>query len=142
MSFFLFTGGLITLTVCSVLFLFRLVQVLESLAAAYPIDPEVILHLNKTINIAIIITVLVAAFLGALAFLLGIALTHKVFGPMVQIERALKRLADGDYKARGALRKNDEFHEIMDSINELATKLEERHGGEVSTPPTPEAVQN
>jgi signal transduction histidine kinase len=59
------------------------------------------------------------------AFLLGIAISHKIYGPFVNIERMLNRYLAGDYSDRIKLRKDDDakVHEVAVAINKLADKL-------------------
>jgi signal transduction histidine kinase len=51
-------------------------------------------------------------------------LSHRIVGPMVQIQRVLERAIKGKYEARINLRTNDYLNEIADDINLLLEKLE------------------
>lgn len=70
--------------------------------------------------------VVVTLAMYAFAFLLGLMVTHKIFGPIVPIQRTLNRLKAGEYSARIHLRKTDELQMklLAESINELAALLE------------------
>ncbi len=85
-------------------------------------------HINRLFAIMTLATLVFAlASIGA-GFLLGITMTTRMFGPIVPLRRLIASYTDGDYKARSFLRKNDEFHEIMQDLNVLGQTLEERHG--------------
>ena len=57
---------------------------------------------------------------------IGIRLTHKVAGPLVRIDTALKQLASGDFNVHLTLRKGDALIELADAINTVATSLRQR----------------
>lgn len=61
-----------------------------------------------------------------LALSVGLLVSHRVFGPMVPISAQINELIAGNYQARGKLRGNDLFHEIMGGLNQLAEKLDRR----------------
>jgi len=65
---------------------------------------------------------------GLFAILVWLLYSHRVFGPMVAFKRMVLDLKEGNYKSRVALRKNDEFFELAESLNELAETLQKRHG--------------
>ena len=56
----------------------------------------------------------------------GVRLTHKVAGPLVRINAALQRMAQGDYSVHLTLRKGDSLVELADAVNALATFLRSR----------------
>ncbi|MGZ3721962.1 MAG: HAMP domain-containing protein [Bdellovibrionales bacterium] len=64
----------------------------------------------------------------AFAFILGLIVTHKVFGPLVPIQRFLTEIKNGNYSSRIQLRTKDEprLQEIAKSLNELAEFLEKK----------------
>jgi nitrate/nitrite-specific signal transduction histidine kinase len=57
--------------------------------------------------------------------------THKYYGPLVSIDRFVKRVAQGDYTARVVIRRKDELQDLAQSLNNLAEELERRHGPRV-----------
>lgn len=69
----------------------------------------------------------VTILMGAI-FLFGVTVSHRVFGPAVAFVRHIETLRGGDYGARVKLRATDEFHEIKDALNELASDLQAKHG--------------
>ncbi len=59
-------------------------------------------------------------------FWLGMRLSHRIVGPMIQIQRVLERAIKNDYSSRIQLRNNDYLYEIADKINLLLEKLDKK----------------
>jgi len=57
-------------------------------------------------------------------FWMGTRLSHKIVGPLVQIQRVLDKAINGNYKIRIQLRSGDLLHEIEHKVNTLLEKLE------------------
>lgn len=76
----------------------------------------------------ILALVLVYLLLYGFAFLLGLVISHRLYGPMVAVERFVARLREGDYSARLALRRRDDakVRALADNLNELAADLEKK----------------
>jgi methyl-accepting chemotaxis protein len=127
-AFVFFGGGLGIITIYIVFFLYYLASTIEELSIAYAVSPEVTASLGRAIFIASVATIIFSAVLAIVMFLAGIALSHRIFGPIVPIKRTLEAIRDGNYSARGSLRKRDEFQDVMDLINDVAANLEKRHG--------------
>ncbi len=66
--------------------------------------------------------------LVVLTFVLGIVYSHRIYGPKVALLRHVKSLTEGDYSVTAKLRRFDEFQDLADGLNELATALRQRHG--------------
>ncbi|MES2855648.1 MAG: hypothetical protein V4692_07285 [Bdellovibrionota bacterium] len=127
---FIFFGGAIGLMcLYIVFFLYYLNSTIGSLANTFAISPEVAESLSRAIFTASISLLAFSGTLTLIMFAAGIALSHRLFGPMVSINRLIDQLVAGDYKARGSLRKKDEWHDVMDRLNTLAENLEAKHGG-------------
>lgn len=56
----------------------------------------------------------------------ALLLTHRIAGPALIIERAVRALARGDYEARLDLRPSDYMHSLSDSVAELRGQLREQ----------------
>jgi signal transduction histidine kinase len=69
-----------------------------------------------------------AAVLSVFAIITGIVVTHRLFGPLVAIKRHVAHLREGQYSSRLNLRSTDDLGELKDSLNDLASALESRHG--------------
>jgi len=54
----------------------------------------------------------------------GLALSHRFVGPLERLENDVKRISEGDYSIRIAMRKDDDLKPVADSINRLIEKLE------------------
>ena len=84
-----------------------------------------VLHLvDRWIWIAIL-CVLTSAVLGIFH---SVWYSHRIFGPLIPLDRFIEELKAGRYHARLKYREKDELREVMHMMNDLATKLEERHG--------------
>ncbi len=55
-------------------------------------------------------------------------LTHRYYGPLVSIERFVEDITVGDYSKRCKIREKDELHDLVARLNQMAEKLEKRHG--------------
>ena len=65
--------------------------------------------------------------LFALLMLWGVMLSHRFAGPVERLESELKKVADDEhYSHRIKVRRNDDMRPIVNSINGLLGKLEER----------------
>lgn len=122
----LITGLLMLLSVF--VFVFRSFSNLIARVVEYPgAGEEVRLLLEQTLESTAAVFVIFAVAFSLLTFWFGAIVTHRIIGPMVPIRRQIQALTKGDYSARGKLRANDDFVDIMDDLNDLARALEERH---------------
>lgn len=73
--------------------------------------------------------IIAGVFIIYLVLLISIVLyfTHKVYGPLVSIERFIGELSEGDYSKRIRLRKKDDMQRLAGKLNDLAKSLEDRH---------------
>jgi nitrogen fixation/metabolism regulation signal transduction histidine kinase len=70
-------------------------------------------------------------------FWFGMRLSHRIVGPMIQIQRVLERVSQGKFESRIQLRKNDYLHELAENINNLIDDFENKQ-----PKPTEENTQN
>lgn len=70
-----------------------------------------------------IILVVVLVFTG-FNFWYGVRLSHRIAGPIIQIQRVLEQALKDKFNNRIHLRSNDYLHEISDTLNLLLEKLE------------------
>ncbi|HVK61452.1 MAG TPA: hypothetical protein VM432_07875 [Bdellovibrionales bacterium] len=127
-SFVFFGGAIGLMCLYIIFFLYYLSSTIASLANTFAVSPDVAQDLNRSILTASIALIAFSVTLTFVMFAAGIALSHRIFGPMIPIKRLIEQLRAGDYKARGSLRKKDEWHDVMDGLNDLAEKLERKHG--------------
>jgi signal transduction histidine kinase len=67
---------------------------------------------------------LIVLLFSVINFWFGLRISHRIGGPMVNIQRILEQAQRGNYKSRITLRSKDYLHEIADSVNLLLEKLE------------------
>jgi signal transduction histidine kinase len=67
---------------------------------------------------------LIVLLFSVINFWIGLRLSHRFGGPMVNIQRILEQAQRGNYNSRITLRSKDYLHEIADSVNLLLEKLE------------------
>jgi len=91
----------------------------------YVVDHLNINRLNDMLYyIRYTILFLIVLLFSVINFWIGLRLSHRIGGPIVNIQRILEQAQRGDYKARINLRSKDFLHEIADSVNLLLEKLE------------------
>jgi methyl-accepting chemotaxis protein len=72
-----------------------------------------------------VLAVLIAFFVLSL-LLTVIRRTHRMFGPMVAVERFIESVTQGDYSQRIKIRENDDFKDLIDSLNHMAETFEQK----------------
>lgn len=77
---------------------------------------EVFLKAQKLPLIQLVVFVFVVVFVT-------VYLSHRVAGPLINLEKSLTRVADGDLTTRVQLRPRDELKNIRDSFNRMMTSL-------------------
>jgi len=127
-AFIFFGGGLAVMATYIILFLYYLNVTITNLASSYSIAPDVANTISTALLTASIATVVFSVTLTLIMFAAGVALSHRIFGPAVPMLRLLEELRSGNFKARGHLRKRDEFQDVMDELNALAGDLEKKYG--------------
>jgi signal transduction histidine kinase len=106
---------------------FQVKQTITTLGLAYRLDADVVGAIQSALTSAVYVSMLLAFGVTGLAFVIGIRLSHRIYGPIVAINRYIDSLTEGNYKARLTLRKDDDLTEIRDSLNKLAESLEKRN---------------
>jgi len=71
----------------------------------------------------LLITILTFSILN---LILTAKLTHRIAGPLVQIQRALDIARKGDYSVRARIRSDDYLQEVVRDLNLLLESLEEQ----------------
>lgn len=127
-SFLLMGGGMLVLTIFIGLVIFSLSRTIGLLEAAYGLDSEVAQAIRGSLTSTLAVTFLVSAILTAFTFLLGIQLSHRIYGPLIPLQRHIKEMQMGNFASRVKLRKNDELLELQDSLNDLASTLQSKYG--------------
>ncbi len=68
--------------------------------------------------------------------------THKMYGPMVNINRFVSELQKGNYAVRISVRENDDFQGLVQELNVLAERLDSRHPGTSPSGTGPEGASS
>lgn len=131
-AFSIILFGLMTIVVSVVYFLYSMNSIFESLAVLYQIDPEIVASLKQSLLSTGILTAGLGVVFTLVTLAFIIVLTHRFIGPAVPIKRLIAEMKEGNYGVRGKLRERDEYKDVMDSLNELATALEVKYGGKKS----------
>jgi methyl-accepting chemotaxis protein len=85
------------------------------------INPSVIL-----LPALLLSSVLVIWGVGIATIVLTILISQRIAGPITRIEKDIDRLTQGNFRIRFAIRKNDEFKELCDALNDMAQSLKEK----------------
>lgn len=60
-------------------------------------------------------------------FIVVFKMTHKIYGPLVSIERFITAITNGHYERRVSIRSGDELGRLVSKLNIMAEELEKRH---------------
>jgi methyl-accepting chemotaxis protein len=126
-SFMFMGGGMLILTLFIGVVIYSLNRTMLSLEAAYGLDAEISQVIRSAFTSTLTVALLLSAVLAGFAFLLGIQMSHRIYGPLVPLQRQIGEIKKGNYAARVKLRKHDELVELQDSLNDLAESLGAQH---------------
>jgi methyl-accepting chemotaxis protein len=68
----------------------------------------------------------VSGLVFALMMGLGIVYSHRIAGPLYQLDRKMKRIAGGEEPSPLQFRRRDQFAELAESFNAMVVKLKNR----------------
>jgi HAMP domain-containing protein len=74
-----------------------------------------------------ILVALCVTYIGIL-FTVVFKMTHKIYGPLVGIERFVDQLTESEFRRRVTIRRGDELERLAGKLNRLAESLERRYG--------------
>ena len=83
---------------------------------------DVLAEMSHLLRIGLV-AILIAT---ACAITLGLILAQRAIRPLKDIRNALRRLGQGDWDARARVMAPDEFGEVAEAVNQMATSLRER----------------
>ena len=112
-----FTGAFTILSALEIAVFTFVIYIVEQLSIDRSYD--VLLYIRFSIIFVIIL------IMSGFNFWFGMRLSHRIVGPMIQIQRVLERAIKGKYESRINLRTNDYLVEIADDINLLLEKLDQ-----------------
>lgn len=91
-----------------------------------PMNDEAKVQLYQELNqILIILGALSGTFLF-LVSLMGLVMSHRTAGPMVQFKRVFADIREGKYSSRIRLRPKDDFMDVAAAFNEMMDRLESK----------------
>ena len=93
--------AVVFLAIFTVAFIFTMNSTLQEISGLSESTPAIMRSLEKSLALSIYVTISIAVLLSIVLVIAGFALSHRLYGPTVQIKRLMHRLALGDYKARG-----------------------------------------
>ena len=118
---FIFTGAFTILSAIEIAIFTVVIFLVEHLNIDRSYD--MLIYIRFSI---VFVTILV---ISSINFWFGIKVSHRIVGPMVQIQRVLERALKGKYESRIKLRTDDYLHEIAEDINLLLEKLDQESKG-------------
>lgn len=77
--------------------------------------------MHDFINQLILITV-IACILGLIT---GVLSARYIINPLIKVNQVAKKIAEGDFSAKIAIRRHDEIGQLVHTVNEMSTKLEQ-----------------
>ncbi|KAA3655891.1 MAG: hypothetical protein DWQ10_16625 [Calditrichaeota bacterium] len=110
-----------TATVVVELIIFGITVVLTS-RITEGLERDMAIYLRFAVFIAVIL------LFSMMNFWLSIKLTHRIAGPLVQVQRVLNQARHGNYNARVKMRTNDCLHEFATEVNLMLQSLEDSYG--------------
>jgi len=78
-------------------------------------------------NNALILVAVTLIYIVSLFFVV-FRMTHRVYGPLVAIERFIGKISDGQYDERLKIRNKDELQRLTNCLNIMTEELEKHHG--------------
>ena len=125
-AFFFVGGGVLVASIFIAIVLVSLSQLMTYFEQTCGLDPAagqtVMRAFSSTLVSALVLLILLSLF----AFVVGVRLMHRIYGPMVPIQRHIAELKKGNYDSRIHLRKGDDLTELQDSLNDLAEYLKKK----------------
>lgn len=83
---------------------------------------------TNAIRLGVLFATFIAVMMGTV-----FRMTHRIYGPLVSIERFLTQITEGQYNKRVTIRAGDEMQRLAQKLNGMAEALERRHGSPVET---------
>jgi len=126
-AFILVAGGILAQSAVVAMMAYFINGTATNVLASHNLDPGVGEAISHAINLACTFMMLIAVAFALVAVLIGVRLSHRIYGTMVPFSRHIEQLKNGNYAARIRLRKSDDLYEMKDALNSLAATLEEKY---------------
>lgn len=127
-AFVLVAGGIIAQSVVIGAMAYFINSTIANVVDTHQLDPAVGATITHAITLSMSLLMLVAVAFALVAVLIGVKLSHRIYGPLVPFTRHIDKLKDGHYSNRMNLRRTDDLVELKDALNGLAEALQARHG--------------
>ena len=83
--------------------------------------------LKNIIKLAITLSVYILVL-----FTIIFKMTHRIYGPLVSIERFVEEVSKGNYEKKVLIRKGDELERLVAKLNDMAEQLHKKHSKELN----------
>lgn len=123
-AFYLIGGGVTALMLICLYLLISLEKTIGDILTRGQVETVVSDALLDHVGKAELNVTVVSLILMSLAVAIGVKLSHRIYGPIVQIRKHVQKLREGDYSSRVQLRDHDHFVELADDLNDLAADLQ------------------
>ncbi len=120
-------GGILAQSIVIGVVAYFLNNSLATISELHNLDPQIATSIANSISASLVLVLLVATGVALGSVLIGVRLSHRVYGPMIPFRRHIEQLKAGNYTARIRLRKSDDLIELRDALNDLAITLEDQH---------------
>lgn len=127
-AFILVAGGIIAQSLVIGAMAYFINSTIANVIDTHHLDPEVGATITHAITLSMSLLMIIAVAFALVAVLIGVRLSHRIYGPLVPFTRHIDQLKDGHYSARINLRRTDDLVELKDALNDLAESLQARHG--------------
>ncbi len=125
-SFYLIGGGITALMLFTIYLLVQLENRMGAIMSSANVPTDVSDALLDQLGRAQMQVAAVSLTLLVISVFLGVKLSHRIYGPIVQIRNHVVNLINGEFKSRVHLRDRDHFIELGGDLNQLADILEKR----------------
>ena len=124
-AFYLIGGGVTALMLICLFLLIRLENNIQAVLISGQVPTDVSEALLDHVGRAELNVTAISLILMIASVFMGIRLSHRIYGPMVQIRKHVTNLIRGDFTSRIHLRDHDHFVELSEDLNQLAEKMQQ-----------------
>ncbi len=125
-SLYFIVSGMALLGVMIAVVFSKLRTLSETISRSGALDIKAQTLLNELIFDVTWISLSTFAVFALIVLVYSIVISHRIVGPTVAICAYIEELKKGNLDAKRTLRKYDELHPIMDSLQDLALKMKSK----------------
>jgi two-component system phosphate regulon sensor histidine kinase PhoR len=122
-TFLILSGGIFSMALLTGYFMVYLAALVTEMRERDPISAVLLYDFIRPMFVKLVCG---QVLLWGVSILLGVVITHRIYGPLIPILRHVRALAAGDFSSRVHLREKDEMGDLAAALNELATSLESK----------------